>query len=78
MVATRSFEADDLSKIVGRHLARKAFRTIQENLIVGVGVIHVLGITATLLSWIGPIQAAVLHLVFLNSIKLLRVRRQSR
>lgn len=71
---------DDLSRIVlARALARRAYRTIQENIFVGVGVVHVLGITAALLKWIGPIQAAVLHLgpdvlVFLNSIKLLRVR----
>ena len=74
---------DDLSKIaVARTLARRAFRTIKENLIVGVGVVHVLGITAALLGWIGPIQAAMLHLgpdvlVFLNSVKLLRVRIES-
>lgn len=42
-------------------------------------LVHVLGITAALLGWIGPIQAAVLHLgpdilVFVNSVKLLRVR----
>ena len=71
---------DDLSKIVlARALARRAYRTIQENIFVGVGVVHVLGITAALLGWIGPIQAAMIHLgpdilVFLNSIKLLRVR----
>lgn len=71
---------DDLSKIVSaRAIARRAYRTIQENLFVGVGVVHVLGITAALLGWIGPIQAAFLHLgpdilVFLNSVKLLRVR----
>ena len=71
---------DDLAKIVGaRAIARKAYRTIQENLIVGVGVVHVCGITAALLGWIGPIQAAIIHLgpdvlVFLNSVKLLRVR----
>ncbi len=71
---------DDLSKIVSaRAIARKAYRTIQENLYVGVGVVHVLGITAALLGWIGPIQAAILHLgpdvaVFVNSVKLLRVR----
>ena len=70
---------DDLSKIVlARALARRAYRTIQENLYVGVGVVHVLGITAALLGWIGPIQAAMIHLgpdvlVFLNSVKLLRV-----
>jgi len=71
---------DDLSKIVSaRAIARKAYRTIQENLFVGVGVVHVLGITAALLGWIGPIQAAVIHLgpdilVFVNSVKLLKVR----
>jgi Zn2+/Cd2+-exporting ATPase len=71
---------DDLGRIVfARTLARRAYRTIQENLIVGVGVVHVLGITAALLGWIGPIQAALLHLgpdvlVFVNSVKLLRIR----
>ena len=71
---------DDLSKIVSaRAIARRAYRTIQENLFVGVGVVHVLGITAALLRWIGPIQAALIHLgpdilVFVNSAKLLRVR----
>lgn len=71
---------DDLNKIVAaRNIARRAYRTIQENLWVGVGVVHVLGITAALMGWIGPIQAAFLHLgpdvlVFLNSVKLLRVR----
>ncbi len=70
---------DDLRRIVtARLLARRAYRTIQENLFVGVGVVHVLGITAALMGWIGPIQAALLHLgpdvlVFLNSVKLLRV-----
>ncbi len=71
---------DDLGKIaVARAIARKAYRTVQENLFVGVGVVHVLGITAALLGLIGPIQAAVIHLgpdvlVFVNSVKLLRVR----
>lgn len=71
---------DDLSKIsLARSLARRAYRTIQENLFVGVGVVHVLGITAALLGWIGPIQAALLHLspdilVFVNSVKLVRVK----
>src|SRR6266542_3182609 len=70
---------DDLGKIVtARVLAQRAYRTIKENLIVGVGVVHVLGITAALAGWIGPIQAALLHLgpdvlVFVNSTKLLRV-----
>lgn len=71
---------DDLSKIVmARAIARRAYRTIQENLFVGVGVVHVLGITAALMGWIGPIQAAMIHLgpdilVFINSVKLLRVQ----
>lgn len=73
---------DDLSKITAaRAIARRAYRTVQENLFVGVGVVHVLGITAALLGWIGPIQAAIIHLgpdvlVFVNSIKLLKVRIQ--
>ncbi|MHB0953428.1 MAG: heavy metal translocating P-type ATPase [Allorhizobium sp.] len=71
---------DDLNKIVAaRNIAKRAYRTIQENLWVGVGVVHVLGITAALMGWIGPIQAAFIHLgpdvlVFVNSVKLLRVR----
>ena len=71
---------DDLGKIAAaRAIARRADRTVQENLFVGVGVVHALGITAALLGWIGPIQAAIIHvgpdvLVFVNSVKLLRVR----
>ncbi|WP_375268728.1 heavy metal translocating P-type ATPase [Phenylobacterium sp.] len=71
---------DDLAKIVqARAIARRAYRTIQENIFVGVGVVHMAGIVAALLGLIGPIQAAMLHLgpdilVFLNSVKLLRVR----
>jgi Zn2+/Cd2+-exporting ATPase len=71
---------DDISKITeARAIARRAYRTIQENLFVGVGVVHVLGITAALLRLIGPIEAAIIHLgpdilVFLNSVKLLTVR----
>ncbi len=71
---------DDLAKIVSaRAIARRAYRTIQENLFVGVGVVHVLGVTAALMGWIGPIEAALLHLgpdvlVFVNSAKLLHVR----
>lgn len=71
---------DDLAKIgAARAIARRAYRTVQENLFVGVGVVHVLGIAAALMGWIGPIEAAVIHLgpdvlVFVNSVKLLRVR----
>ena len=65
---------DDLGKIAAaRAIARRAYRTVQENLFVGVGVVRVLGITAALLGWIGPIQAAIIHLgpdilVFVNSV----------
>ncbi len=71
---------DDLGKIVeARAIAMRAYRTIKENLFVGVGVVHVLGITAALLRLIGPVEAALIHLgpdilVFLNSVKLLRVK----
>jgi len=71
---------DDIGKIVeARAIAARAYRTIKENLLVGVGVVHVLGIIAALLRVIGPVQAAIIHLgpdilVFLNSVKLLRVR----
>ena len=57
---------------------RRTYHTIKENLFVGVGVVHVLGITAALIGLIGPVQAAIIHLgpdvlVFLNSTKLLRI-----
>lgn len=71
---------DDLMKIGrARAISKKAYRTIQENIFVGVGVVHVIGITLVLLHVIGPIQAAAIHLVpdtlvFLNSIKLLRIK----
>lgn len=70
----------DLSKIVmARAIAKTAYRTIQQNLFIGVGVVHVIGIAAALMRLIGPIQAAIIHLgpdilVFVNSVKLLRVR----
>ena len=74
---------DDIGRIAdARHIARRAYRTIQQNLFVGVGVVHVLGITAALLRLIGPIEAAVIHLgpdvlVFLNSVRILRMRLDS-
>ena len=71
---------DDLSRIArARAISRKAYRTIQENIFVGVGVVHIVGITLVLMGIIGPIQAAAIHLlpdflVFLNSTKLLKVK----
>jgi len=71
---------DKLEKIArARAISKRAFRTIKENIIVGVGVVHVVGITLVLLKILGPVEAAAIHLlpdtlVFLNSIKLLRVK----
>ncbi|MHB8710140.1 MAG: heavy metal translocating P-type ATPase [Minisyncoccota bacterium] len=71
---------DDLRKIAkARALSKRAYRTIKENIFVGVGVVHVLGIVLVLTKIIGPIEAAAFHLVpdvlvFLNSTKLLRVK----
>jgi P-type E1-E2 ATPase len=71
---------DDLGQILAaRTIAAKAYRTIKENLFVGVGFVHVAGIIAALLGLIGPVQAAIIHLgpdllVFLNSTKLLRLK----
>ena len=74
---------DKLEKIArARAISKRAFRTIKENIIVGVGVVHVIGITLVLLKKIGPVEAAAIHLlpdtlVFINSIKLLRVKIKS-
>jgi heavy metal translocating P-type ATPase len=71
---------DKLEKIVrARAISKRAFKTIKENIIVGVGVVHVIGITLVLLRILGPVEAAAIHLlpdtlVFINSIKLLRVK----
>lgn len=71
---------DKLEKIaLARAISKRAFRTIKENIFVGVGVVHVIGITLVLLKVIGPIEAAAIHLlpdtlVFINSIKLLRIK----
>ncbi|SRX55050.1 cation-translocating P-type ATPase [Aequorivita sp. CIP111184] len=71
---------DKLEKIErARAISKRAFRTIKENIIVGVGVVHVIGITLVLLGILGPIEAAAIHLlpdtlVFINSIKLLKIK----
>lgn len=73
---------DKLEKIARvRAISKRAFRTIRENIFVGVGVVHVIGITLVLLKILGPVEAAAIHLlpdtlVFINSIKLLRVKIQ--
>lgn len=76
----RALTTGDLRKIAAaRAIARRAHRTVQEKLFVGVGVVHVMGTTAALLGWIGPIQAAIIHLgpdilVLVNAERLLKVR----
>ena len=71
---------DKIEKIArARAISRRALRTIKENIIVGVGVVHVTGIILVLLRILGPVEAAAIHLlpdtlVFINSIKLLRVK----
>lgn len=71
---------DKLEKIArARAISKRAFRTIKENIIVGVGVVHIIGIILVLLRILGPVQAAAIHLlpdtlVFINSIKLLKVK----
>lgn len=71
---------DKLEKIErAKAISKRAYRTIKENIIVGVGVVHVIGIILVLLKILGPIEAAAIHLlpdtlVFLNSIKLLKIK----
>lgn len=71
---------DKLEKIARTiAISKKAFRTIKENIIGGVGIVHVVGITLVLMGILGPVEAAAIHLlpdtlVFLNSIKLLKVK----
>lgn len=71
---------DDLNKLaLARAISRRAYRTIKENIFVGVGVVHVIGIILVLTRVIGPVEAAIIHLVpdtlvFINSTKLLRVK----
>lgn len=71
---------DKLEKISrAKAISKKAYRTIKENIIGGVGIVHVVGITLVLMGVLGPVQAAVIHLlpdtlVFLNSIKLLKIK----
>ena len=53
---------DKLEKIA-RAISKRSFRTIKENIIVGVGVLHVTGIVLVLLGVLGPVQAAAINLL---------------
>lgn len=71
---------DKLEKIArARAISKAAFRLIKENIIFGVGVVHVTGIILVLLRILGPVAAAAIHLlpdtlVFLNSIRILNMK----
>ena len=71
---------DDLKKVAKvRILSRRAYKTIKENIFLGVWVVHIVGIILVVTKVIGPIEAAAIHLVpdilvFLNSTKLLKVK----
>lgn len=71
---------DKLEKIAQAiAISKIAFRTIKENIIFGIGVIHITGIALVLARIFGPIAAAAIHLlpdtlVFLNSMKILKAK----
>lgn len=71
---------DKLEKIArARAISKVGFRTIKQNIIFGVGVVHITGIVLVLLRVLGPVAAAVIHLlpdtlVFLNSMKILKIK----
>ena len=70
--------SNDLSKIVfARELSKKTLRTIQQNIFLGLGFTHGLGMLLALLHLLNPIQAAFFHavpdlLILFNSARLLR------
>lgn len=80
LLAVVALMTDDVGKIAdARAFARRAYRTIEQNLFVGVRAVHVLGIIAGLLKRVGPVQAAIIPLgpdvlVFHNSVRVLRMR----
>lgn len=56
--------SNDLSKVVfTRELSKKALRTIKQNIILGLGFTHGLGMLLALLHFLNPIQAAFFHAV---------------
>lgn len=69
---------NDLEKIVFVYqLSKKTMRVIKENLIIGFGVIHTIGLILAFLRLISPIQAALFHAIpdlsiLFNSIRLIR------
>jgi len=74
--------SNDLSKIVfARELSNKTLRTIQQNIFLGLGFTHGLGMLLALLHLLNPIQAAFFHavpdlLILFNSARLLKFNAQ--
>jgi cation transport ATPase len=70
--------SNELQNIVFIHsLAKKVMRLIKQNIFLGFGLIHILGITLALMALITPIEAALFHavsdlLILLNSARLIR------
>ncbi len=75
--------SNDLSKIVfTRELSKKVLRTIKQNIILGLGLTHGLGMALALLHFLNPIQAAFFHavpdlLILVNSGRLMGFRIKS-
>jgi heavy metal translocating P-type ATPase len=76
--------SNDLSKIVfARELSKRTLRTIKQNIILGLGFTHVLGMILALLGILHPVQAAFFHavpdlLILANSARLVRFKLPSR
>ena len=72
--------SNDLSKVVFLHdLSKKIFRTIRQNIILGLGFTHGFGMILALLHVLNPIQAAFFHavpdlLILFNSARLIRMK----
>lgn len=72
--------SNDLSKIVFTYdVSKKVLGTIKQNIILGLGFTHGIGILLALLHVLNPIQAAFFHavpdiLILLNSARLLRLK----
>jgi len=70
--------SNDLKKVISVHeLSRRVIRTIKQNIILGLGFTHGLGMILALLHVLNPIQAAFFHavpdlLILFNSGRLLR------
>ena len=72
--------SNDLNKIVFIHeLSKKTLRTIKQNIFLGLGFTHGLGMVLALLHILNPLQAAFFHavpdlLILVNSARLGRFR----